>query len=109
MLLDPVIGSNENLHFRSTYSLDEDHKFDEFCSGLWWKEAEIRSGVHPTYEYELMPISMYADGANPDFRRKTSLCPIVVQCLNFSGQVLRSNNGKKIVGYFPKLKVTKIS
>ena len=105
MLQDPTIATEDNLSFRSTYMENEEHVFDDFCSGTWWKEAEYRSGAYPNYDFELMPVSIYTDAANPDFRRKASLSPIVVQCLNFTGDILRRNDGKRVVGYFPKLKV----
>lgn len=101
MLLDPSIAQEDKLIWRA----DPGPPFSEQNSGTWWYTAEKKSGACPNYEYELMPLILYTDGASPDFRRSTSLKPVVVQCGNFIGDVTRSNAGKRCAGFWPKIKV----
>ena len=106
LLQDPAISNPDNLNFRANnHSKSAEHVYDEFNSGDWMHLAEVLSGAYPDYPYEIMPFSLYADAASPDFRRKSSISPVVVQCLNYIGDVLRRDVGKKIAGFCPKLKV----
>ena len=106
MLQDAQIATEENLVFRSNmHGAGEDHVYDEVTSGTFMRDAEIISGAYPHYEHEILLLSLYTDAASPDFRRRASLSPIVVQCLNFLGEVTRKTIGKKVVSFFPKLKV----
>ena len=106
MLQDTDIGKPENLSFRANnHEKRRGHKYDEFISGTFAHDAEVVSGAYPDYDYECLFFSLYSDGANPDFRRNTSLAPIVIQCMNFNGDILRMNKGKRVLSYFPKLKV----
>ena len=106
MLGDAQIAKEENLNFRSSmHNAGKYHVFDEVTSGTFMRDAEIVSGAYPNYEYEILLISLYADAANPDFRRRAALSPIVVQCLNFIGKICRMDVGKKVISFFPKLKV----
>ena len=101
MLLDKSIAKTDNLIWRAELG----PPFSELNSGRWWTTAEAKSGAAPNYEYELMPIILYTDGASPDFRRSVSLKPIVVQCGNYVGAVNRTNAGKRCAGFWPSIKV----
>ena len=87
----------------------EDHVFDEVTSGTFMRDAEIVSGAYPDYEYEVLLLSLYTDAASPDFRRRASLSPIVIQCLNFLGSICRKNIGKRNASFFPKIKVRRLN
>lgn len=103
MLIDPTIATENNLLWRA----ETGPPFSELNSGTWWATAERKSGADQNYEYEIMPVILYTDGASPDFRRSVSLKPIVVQCGNFVGAVNRRNVGKRCAGFWPRLQVCK--
>ena len=106
MLQDAQIATEENLVFRSNmYGAGEDHVYDEVTSGTSCVMQKL-SVVHtPTmntrfffYHYILTLLVQTSDEG-------LLFSPIVVQCLNFLGEVTRKTIGKKVVSFFPKLKV----
>lgn len=101
MILDKGIAVEDNL----LWWAEPGPPYSELNTGRWWATAEKKSGASLNKEYSIMPIILYTDGASPDFRRSAALKPIVVQCGNFVGAVNRTTNGKRCVGFWPKIKV----
>ena len=59
----------------------------------------------PGFDYGVMPLTVWVDGATPDHRRSTVLKPLVVACGNLIGNVTRSNKGKAFFAFVNKLTV----
>jgi hypothetical protein len=55
----------------------------------------------------LLPVILYLDDTSVDFRGNRAYKPLVVCVGNYKHRVNNSNNGKRCVGYFPKVRLSK--
>ena len=55
----------------------------------------------------LLCLQVFVDGTNLDSVSRNTATPTVVGLLNWDFSVLRSDAGKKLVGFFPDIKTTK--
>jgi hypothetical protein len=98
--------SNYLWNFEYTVDDNGERTYGELNTGNRWREAELFAGAtRPLFDYNMMPIVAWTDGATPDSKRSTMIKPLVVTCGNLVGRVSRTNQGKAFLGFFNKLKV----
>ena len=67
-------------------------KYGELNTGSWWRDAAFRMKAAEIGCF-VCPISVYADEAQPDWRKGTGFKPIVISCGNYVGSVSRTVKG----------------
>lgn len=104
LLLDPSIASAQTYVWEAK---PYDGTYKNIDSGFWFRDAERRSGVLDHFGTFLMPIVFNTDAASVDGRQSVSLKPINMTCMNLVGSVCRTSRGKRCLGFWPKLNITK--
>ena len=101
--MDPAIASVENMVVTPRSTQDE---YSGLETGEWWSlvSKNLKSSERGFFA---LSIILYTDAASPDFRRQLALQPIVISCGNFLMDITRRICGKRSVGYWPHIAMTK--
>jgi hypothetical protein len=104
LVSDPASVVNATWEFKRTTDPSTDERiFGQFNSSLWWERAHTTVPQLKKHNNFLVPISIFIDSARLDLIGRKEGEPVVVELLNLSSVLCRTNALKVLLGFLPRI------